>query len=76
VTGQATPPTTPPSGPPSEQGPPSAPQKPPAKAPPLAPVAERKELAQTGLNPGLIAFAGLLCLGGGAFLFRRALARD
>ena len=44
-------------------------------AAPLAPVAERKELAQTGLDPGLIALLGAVCLGGGGFLFRRALAR-
>jgi LPXTG-motif cell wall-anchored protein len=46
------------------------------KAPPLAPVAERRQLASTGLNPALIAIAGMLCLVGGAFLFRRAVVRN
>jgi LPXTG-motif cell wall-anchored protein len=44
-------------------------------AAPLAPVAERKELAETGIDPGLIALLGALCLVGGALLFRRSLAR-
>jgi LPXTG-motif cell wall-anchored protein len=44
-------------------------------AAPLAPAAERTELAQTGLDPGLMALLGALCLGGGAFFFRRALVR-
>ena len=43
---------------------------------PLAPAAERKKLAETGLNPGLIAMLGVFLLGGGAFLFRRAFARQ
>jgi LPXTG-motif cell wall-anchored protein len=52
-----------------------------AQAPPEAgaaavPVAERRELAQTGLDPALIALLGALCLGGGGLLFRRALARN
>jgi LPXTG-motif cell wall-anchored protein len=47
----------------------------PPEQPALAPVAERKELAQTGLDPGLIALLGALCLAGGGLLFRRALAR-
>jgi LPXTG-motif cell wall-anchored protein len=42
---------------------------------PLAPVAERKELAKTGIDPGLIAMLGALCLVGGGLLFRRSLAR-
>jgi LPXTG-motif cell wall-anchored protein len=42
---------------------------------PLAPVAERKELAETGIDPGLIALLGALCLVGGVLLFRRSLAR-
>jgi outer membrane biosynthesis protein TonB len=76
VAPQAAPPTT-------TQAPPEPPEKvivrerPPAeKAPPLAPVAERKQLASTGLNPALIAVVGMFCLAGGAFLFRRALVRD
>jgi LPXTG-motif cell wall-anchored protein len=40
-----------------------------------APAAEREELAQTGIDPELIALFGVLLLGGGALLFRRALAR-
>jgi LPXTG-motif cell wall-anchored protein len=44
-------------------------------AAPLTPVAERRALAQTGIDPELIALFGLLCLGGGVFLFRRALVR-
>jgi uncharacterized membrane protein len=75
VTPQAAPPTTP-----SQVAPP--PEKvivrervPAEKAPPLAPVAERKQLASTGLDPALIAVVGMFCLVGGAFLFRRALVR-
>jgi hypothetical protein len=59
--------TTP--GPPTET-------TPPPKTPPLTPVAERKRLASTGLSPWLIALFGAALLGGGSFLFRRALARD
>jgi LPXTG-motif cell wall-anchored protein len=40
------------------------------------PAAEREELAQTGLDPALIALLGALCLGGGGLLFRRAMARN
>jgi LPXTG-motif cell wall-anchored protein len=43
--------------------------------PALAPVAEREELAKTGIDPGLIALFGAICLIGGGLLFRRALAR-
>lgn len=76
-------PATPESGPTpggggQEESPPGSPvvaQTPTQPAAPLAPVAERKELAQTGLNPGLIALLGAMCLGGGAFFLRRALAR-
>jgi len=39
-------------------------------------VAQRSQLAKTGLDPALIALLGALCLGGGALLFRRALARN
>jgi hypothetical protein len=42
----------------------------------IAPASERSSgLAETGLSPGLIALLGALCLGGGAFLLRRAMAR-
>jgi LPXTG-motif cell wall-anchored protein len=85
VTPQGTPtpqqPTTPESTPtPSGGGENESPESPVVAqqtptAAPLAPVAERKELAQTGLNPGLIALLGAMCLGGGAFFLRRALAR-
>jgi cytoskeletal protein RodZ len=44
-------------------------------APALAPVSEQQKLARTGLDPALIALLGVVCLGGGAFLFRRAMAR-
>ena len=53
-----------------------------AQAPPeeggvrRTPAANRTELAKTGLDPALIALLGALCLGGGALLFRRALARN
>jgi hypothetical protein len=50
-------------------------QSTPSESAPLAPVAEQRKLARTGLNPALIALLGALCLGGGAFLFRRGLAR-
>jgi LPXTG-motif cell wall-anchored protein len=43
---------------------------------PATPVAERSQLARTGLDPALIALLGALCLGGGGLLFRRALARN
>lgn len=45
-------------------------------SPTLAPAAEREQLAATGLDPALMGLIGLLCLGGGALLFRRALARQ
>jgi LPXTG-motif cell wall-anchored protein len=48
---------------------------PPAASAPTTPVANRTQLAKTGLDPALIALLGALCLGGGGFLFRRALAR-
>jgi hypothetical protein len=41
----------------------------------IAPAAERGALARTGLSPSLIALLGAFCLVGGAFLFRRGLAR-
>jgi LPXTG-motif cell wall-anchored protein len=44
--------------------------------PPLTPVAERKRLASTGLSPWMIALLGAAFLGGGGFLFRRAMAHD
>jgi LPXTG-motif cell wall-anchored protein len=44
-------------------------------SPALAPAVEREQLAETGLNPALMALLGALCLGGGALLFRRALTR-
>lgn len=47
----------------------------PGEEAPLAPVAEQRKLAKTGLNPALIALLGAFSLGGGIFLFRRALAR-
>ena len=47
----------------------------PTPSAPLAPVAEQQKLARTGLDPAWIALMGVLCLGGGAFLFRRAMAR-
>jgi LPXTG-motif cell wall-anchored protein len=63
----------------NESGPSGKPQGPVVAetptAAPLAPVAERKELAETGIDPGLIALLGALCLVGGALLFRRSLAR-
>ena len=63
----------------NESGPSETPQGPVVAetptAAPLAPVAERKELAETGIDPGLIALLGALCLVGGALLFRRSLAR-
>jgi hypothetical protein len=82
VTAQGPPstPTTPESPPvTTEQGPPTTSAPPTTttpKAPPLAPVAERKQLASTGLSPALIALFGAAFLGGGAFLFRRSLVRD
>jgi hypothetical protein len=51
-------------------------QAPPAAGAPATPVAERNQLARTGLDPALIALLGALCLGGGGLLFRRALARN
>jgi LPXTG-motif cell wall-anchored protein len=51
-------------------------QPPPQPGAPTVPVAERRELATTGLDPALIALLGAMCLGGGALLFRRALARN
>jgi LPXTG-motif cell wall-anchored protein len=87
VTSQGSPPPTPPEqqvgvetrpsqrGESARPGPVVAQQAPAAQAP-LAPVAERKELAETGLNPGLIALLGAAFLGAGAFLFRRGLARS
>jgi LPXTG-motif cell wall-anchored protein len=51
-------------------------QAPPQPGAPAVPVAERRELAKTGLDPALIALLGAMCLGGGALLFRRALARN
>jgi hypothetical protein len=51
-------------------------QPPPQPGAPTVPVAERSELAETGLDPALIALHGALFLGGGALLFRRALARN
>jgi uncharacterized protein HemX len=45
------------------------------EAAPLAPVAEQRKLAQTGLNPALIALLGAFSLVAGGFLFRRALVR-
>jgi LPXTG-motif cell wall-anchored protein len=73
------PPTTPAKPPTTTPTPPTTTAKTPTTpkaAPPLAPVAERKELASTGINPGLIAFAGVLSLIGGGLLFRRALTRS
>jgi hypothetical protein len=46
------------------------------KAPKLKTVAQRKRLASTGLDPGLIAVLGAVSLIGGALLFRRSLARN
>jgi LPXTG-motif cell wall-anchored protein len=43
--------------------------------PAIAPAAEREELAKTGIDPGLIALFGAVCLIGGGLLFRRAFAR-
>jgi LPXTG-motif cell wall-anchored protein len=63
--------------PPEQGGVPQSPvvaQAPPSQ--PAAPAAEREQLAKTGLDPGLIALLGALCLGGGGLLFRRALARN
>jgi LPXTG-motif cell wall-anchored protein len=73
--GAPTPPPAPPVS--TESVPPEAPvvaQAPPEQ-PALAPVAERKELAKTGIDPELIALLGALCLAGGGLMFRRALAR-
>jgi uncharacterized protein HemX len=50
-------------------------QAPTTAAPSLAPVAEQKKLARTGLDPALIALLGVLALGGGVLLFRRAITR-
>jgi LPXTG-motif cell wall-anchored protein len=47
----------------------------PGEEPELAPAAERKKLAETGLDPALIAVLGGLLVGGGVLLFRRAFAR-
>jgi hypothetical protein len=46
------------------------------EAPKLKTVAQRKRLASTGLDPGLIALLGAVSLIGGALLFRRSLTRD
>jgi LPXTG-motif cell wall-anchored protein len=51
-------------------------QAPPEEGAPTSQAASRKELAKTGLDPGLIALLGAMCLGGGGLLFRRALARN
>ena len=51
-------------------------QAPPEEGAPTSPAAKRTELAKTGLDPALIALLGAMCLGGGALLFRRALARN
>ena len=51
-------------------------QAPPQAGAPTAAAAERNQLAKTGLDPGLIALLGAMCLGGGGLLFRRALARN
>ena len=51
-------------------------QVPPQPGAPTVPVAERSELPNTGLDPALIALLGAMCVGGGALLFRRALARN
>ncbi len=51
-------------------------QAPPQPGAPAVPVAERSELAKTGLDPALIALLGAMCLGGGVVLFRRAVARN
>ena len=51
-------------------------QAPPQSGSETVPVAQRSQLAKTGLDPALIALLGALCLGGGALLFRRALARN
>ena len=51
-------------------------QAPPEAGAPVSPAANRTELAKTGLDPALIALLGAMCLGGGALLFRRALARN
>jgi hypothetical protein len=84
VTPQSTTPLTPAGQSPPTSGTQKPPErvlvrtKPPApeETTPLAPVAERRQLAETGLDPALIAFTGVVLLGGGAFLFRRSLARD
>ena len=66
--------------PPEQGGVPESPVV--AQAPPeegsvaASPAANRTELAKTGLDPALIALLGAMCLGGGALLFRRALARN
>jgi LPXTG-motif cell wall-anchored protein len=64
--------------PPEQEGVPESPvvaQAPPGEGAPT-PVASRKELAKTGLDPGLIALLGAMSLGVGGLLFRRALARS
>jgi len=65
--------------PPEQGGVPDNPvvaQAPPEAGAPVSPAAERQELAKTGLDPALIALLGAACLGGGALMFRRALARN
>ena len=77
--GVPAPPATPeqPTG--TKSAPPQSPvvaQASPGGSVPTTPVANRKQLAKTGLDPALIALLGALCLGGGGLLFRRALARS
>jgi LPXTG-motif cell wall-anchored protein len=65
--------------PPEQNGVPESPvvaQTPPSAGAPTSPVADRRQLAKTGLDPALIALLGAMCLGGGGLLFRRALARN
>ena len=83
VTPQSTPAQTPPDQPAGEETtPPGEEQSPTVAQVPTAaqesvstrPAANREELAQTGIDPGLIALIGVFFLGGGVLLFRRALA--
>lgn len=69
-----TPSATPPGNPASPEEPVLA-EEPTGEEPELTTAAKRKKLAETGLDPALIAVLGALFVGGGALLFRRAFAR-
>jgi len=85
ITVQTTPsspttPLTPSSTPSTTPGSPALPGEPvvaktPGEETELTPAAKRKKLAETGLDPALIAVLGMMLVGGGVLLFRRAFAR-